>query len=1709
MAWSYRKETTWSSLPLPHQGIEAGGWFWSVLAFLANLPLLGTILALLVLLVLGGIIAAGIVLYVLLGPVPVPKQLPSASVASSKVFAADGSLVATWHGAINREPVPLDRISPYLPKAVVAEEDARFYSEPGVDLRSILRAAVTDLKQGRIVEGGSTITQQYVKDAYVGDKPTLTRKLLEARVAIELTRKLTKNQIMDDYLNTAYFGDGAYGAQAAAETYFGEQASQLTLSQAALLAGIIHSPDADAPTTNAAAANTDRLRVLGRMQKLHQVSATEADQARASATVLATPVPANANYAWFLDALRTSMLAQYGAQRVYGGGLQIHTTLDPAMQAAAQASIQAVLSSPSDPDSSLVAIDPATGYVRAIVGGKDYSASQFNVATLGRRQPGSAFKPFVLAAALEQGISPLAVYNGPSRLCPKGWNPGCVSNFGGESFGSINLLNATVNSVNTVYAQLILQVGAQNVVNIAHKMGIPAPADVVPPQVGCRPAGTPVCQSFLPAVPSLALGSAGVTPLEMASAYATLADNGVYHAPTLVTSVTRGASVLANGPAGGVQALPPSIASEETSILQQVIVRGTGTAASIGQPAAGKTGTAQNFDNAWFVGYTPTLATAVWVGYMNSNKPLLNVEGVPQVSGGTLPARVWSRYMQVALDTSAPTIALAGGAKAGLPDGVKTNQRVPQYQGTAADDTGNVVAVQASIDGGAFAPAGVTCTGCGGRSVTWSFKPPAPLADGAHTLTIEAVDIAGRDSTVLTRHLTVDTVAPKAAAVAAQGAGTTLGFTFSKPMLCSTLQPGDFSAVVGVRFSAVTAVGCAGTAAQGVSLTVVLPPRGGDRVAVTVLSPYSGGPSDEAGNALTGDRTVTAAAANVAPGLGVSGGTAPAALTANAQPAYQGTAADPDGTVAGIQASVDGGPFSSAGVSCPGCGYAGGLAAPVSWTWRPPARLADGAHTLAWQSVDNAGASSPAASETVTIDTVPPKPTAVSATGGAGAVTMTFSKALACSSLQPSGFSVLVGAHVDPVASIACDGSSATGITLALTVPPRGGDAVAVTLAEPYSGGPTDVPGNHFGTDRSISAPASNAAPALALAGGPGAAAPTNQARPAYQGSATDPDGTVAGIQASVDGGPFSAAGVSCPGCGANRGLAAPVSWTWASPLRLADGSHLVAFQSTDNAGTASAPISQTVSIDTVPPAPAGLAATGGQAALAMTFSKPLACSSLQPSGFSVMVGGRYDAVASVSCAGPSNATVALTLASPPRGGDPVAVTVLSGGPTDVPGNHFTAAHTIGATATNVGPSVSMTAGAPDGGLTDQARPSYQGSATDPDGTVASVQASVDGAPYSRAGIGCTACGPAGALGAPEQWTWQSPLRLADGAHTVAFQSVDNAGTASAAVTETLTVDTVAPKPAALTAVGGSVSMTATFSKPLACSSLQAGQFSITAGPNRSVVVESLACPGASSASVALTLDAAPRGGDQVVVTIASGPAGAAGPTDAAGNPVATPRLVATAADQAPTLQLALAPGTTTSSPRPTFTGSATDPDGGVAGIRASLDGGPFTAGGVSCPVCSPTAPVGQPVSWSYQAPGLPDGPHTVALEAVDTGGATSPVATQTLVVNSQPPAVQRILASGESSVVAVLLSKPVSCSSVNLGEFSVTAGGSPVDVALATCTGTADAVVDLVLASAPAPGAEVAVTVSRGILDDAGNRLVLPAAPLTAPATTPASDLP
>jgi len=1468
VSWSYPQEFP-RRRPAPRERpLESLGGLGNVLAYLANLPLLGTILALIGLLVAGGVVVAAVVFYVLLGPVPIPKVLPAATARTTWVYGADGTAIASWHGAINRQPVALDKISDLLPKAVVAEEDARFYANPGVDARSVLRAAMADFQAGKIVEGGSTITQQYVKVAYVGNKPSLGRKILEARIALDISRHLSKDEIMSRYLNVVYFGDGAYGAQAAAQAYFGEDASALSISQAAMLAGIIHSPDHDSPITNPSAAEADRLRVIRRMEALGSITHAQADQARADKPSLAQPVPANPHYAWFLDALRTQMIQRYGTTKVYQGGLQIHTTLDPSMQAAAEASVAGALPDPSDPYAALVAIDPATGYVRAIVGGRGYGGEQFNIATMGRRQPGSAFKPFVLAAALEQGVSPQTVFPGPARLCPKGWSPGCVTNFGGESFGALSLTDATVNSVNTVYAQLILQVGPQAVADVAHKMGIPA-GDVVPAETNCHPAGSDVCRTYLPAVPSLALGSASVTPIEMASAYATLAAGGVYRAPKLATSVVDGSgAVLDDGPSDPVQAIPSSVADTETGILQQVIQRGTGKAAAIGQPAAGKTGTAQDFANAWFVGYTPSLATAVWVGYRDSNQPLLNVHGVKQMTGGTIPAQIWSRYMQVALDTSPPAVGVSGG----LPDRAVVNKPVPSFAGDAADDDGNVTSVEVSVDGGPYSGAGITCKGCPGRTVTWGYHSPVSLPDGTHTFAFRAVDVGGHDAAPMTRTVTIDTLPPVATVIQVGGGQAAITANFSEPLSCSTITPGSFSVIEGGRYGNVTAVSCPGTASASVGLTLAFPPRGGDQVAVTVRA-SSAGPTDLAGNRVAGPPRLTSVASNVAPQAALTGGTPEGQLTANARPPYQGTAADPDGNVTSIEVSVDGAPFSSAGVSCQGCYLGAPLGAPVTWSWQPPARLPDGHHTIAVVAVDNATAASPPSGRSVTIDTVPPTPAGVQAQGGASEFGVSFSKPLACSTLQPRHFTVVAGGRSLPVTAVACDGATSPAVTLTMAVAPRGGDQVAVSVAS-VTGGPTDLAGNPIGSPATASAPATNTAPSIAVtAGGAGAGGGgiTSNPFPGVKGSATDPDGNVVHVQASVDGASFTGNGVvSCQGCFNGAAAGTTDGWAWQAPLRLADGPHTISFQATDNAGALSAPVTTTLTVDTVAPKPTGLQVASGSPSVTETFSKPLVCSSLDPASASATVGGRRTAVTSVACSGNAAATVGLTLDTPVRGGEAVALT-LGSTVTDAAGNYLND-RILTASAPNSAPTLSLSPGAASGSgplATSDPRLVLDGTATDPDGSVASVQASLDGGPFSSGGADCAGCtgpGAAGVVAAPVSWIYHAPT-LADGSHTLVLRSVDNAGSASDGVTRTVVVDTRPPAFSAALAAAGSNVVSTAFSKPVACSSVTTGNFTVRVDGTPATLVAAT-CFGAANPVVDLVISQAPAAGQAVTVSL-------------------------------------------------------------------------------------------------------------------------------------------------------------------------------------------------------------------------------------------------
>jgi len=614
---------------------------------------------------------------------------------SSKVYDTKGRLINTLHQTENRTIVPLKKIPKHVRDAVIAIEDERFFEHDGLDLRAVLRALVANAQSGSIREGGSTITQQLVKNliispGQIADR-TLERKITEAALSRQLEERLSKRQILESYLNTVYFGNGAYGIQEAANTYFGRTARKLSLAQAAMIAGVIRAPEDYDPYDRPKPARQRRDVVLAKMAELGWVGEEEADRAQKKRLKLRKvdkedryPAPYFMDYVQRLITYdpRFEALGENIRQRqknLFKGGLRIHTTVDLDMQRAAEEAVQSVLAYDSDPSGSLVAIDPETGHVKALVGGRDFFArrkvdprAKLNLAIanepdLGRvtnsegkterrapgtgRQAGSAFKVFALAAAIEEGIPLSKTYKAGSSVTFPGLGAGGtdyrVQNYEGGSFGNqLSLLEATVSSVNVVYAQLVIDdVGEEPVVDVAERMGISSYNDLLP-------------------VPSAVLGTNEVNPLDMASAYGTLAANGTYNPPVAITRISRAdGEVLYRDESESEEALSPAVAYLTTSALEQVIQRGTAARyGNIGRPAAGKTGTAQEYRDAWFVGYTPDLVASVWVGYpegsiemkpscsgsINPCRPTRTISS-GGVTGGSFPTQIWAAFMLKAL----------------------------------------------------------------------------------------------------------------------------------------------------------------------------------------------------------------------------------------------------------------------------------------------------------------------------------------------------------------------------------------------------------------------------------------------------------------------------------------------------------------------------------------------------------------------------------------------------------------------------------------------------------------------------------------------------------------------------------------------------------------------------------------------------------------------------------------------------------------------------------------------------------------------------------------------------------------------------------------------------------------------------------------------------------------------------------------------------
>jgi penicillin-binding protein 1A len=559
------------------------------------------------------------------------------------VYAGDGhTILAVLRGSQSRVLVQSADIAPAMKQAIVATEDKRFYEHRGIDIRGMARALWADIRHKSAVQGGSTITQQFVKNQLTGSQRSITRKLKEAALAWQLEQKWTKDKILTSYLNTIYFGNGAYGVERAARTYFGHGAKKLTVPEAALLAGIPADPSLYDPVAHPKHAKARRTTVLRLM--LQQGVIAAADYRRYVGAPMPRPQDVHLSGVlgqapYFGEYVKQQLIGdkQFGPKRVFGSGFRVYTTIDLQLQKLAGEAIRKYLPSSTGPQAALVAINPSTGAVLAMYGGANFHQSQFNLAVQGERQPGSSFKPFVLATALKEGISPLTTFTSKPVslfLGDKYWN---VHNYEGEYLGPIDLTKATSASDNSVFAQLTQAVGPPNVVRTAHELGI---------------------TSRLDGVLSIGLGTQIVNPLEMARAYATFA-NGGYRVdgkvfgdePRAVTTIDdfNGKVLYTNDP---VKRRVLSAAEDEllTQLLEGVVTSGTGTAAALPDRAvAGKTGTTENFGDAWFVGYTPQLVTAVWVGYPNTLRPMLSEFHGRAVAGGTFPALIWKAFMESAL----------------------------------------------------------------------------------------------------------------------------------------------------------------------------------------------------------------------------------------------------------------------------------------------------------------------------------------------------------------------------------------------------------------------------------------------------------------------------------------------------------------------------------------------------------------------------------------------------------------------------------------------------------------------------------------------------------------------------------------------------------------------------------------------------------------------------------------------------------------------------------------------------------------------------------------------------------------------------------------------------------------------------------------------------------------------------------------------------
>ncbi|HHW08975.1 MAG TPA: penicillin-binding protein 1A [Firmicutes bacterium] len=557
------------------------------------------------------------------------------------VYDAKGRVITRFFKE-NRDPVPLVEIPLYLRHAVIAIEDERFYSHHGIDLRSTLRALWVNAKAKTIKQGGSTITQQLAKNAFLSHERTWTRKLRELLWTIQIERAYTKDEILEAYLNLIYFGHGAHGVAAAAQTYFGKPVQELTLAEAAFIAGVSRSPSLYSPYINPEAAVKRRNLILDVMAEQGYISRLEAEMAKATPLEVKPLKKSEENAPYFADYILQQLLELYGENRVYGGGLKVYTTLDLDIQKAAEKALLSGLPTIKEdknglkqPQGAVIAIEPQTGHIKAMVGGR--GTDQFNRAVQAYRQPGSAIKPLIYAAALEAGYAPASVFvDEPLELTLQSgekWRP---ENNNKTYRGSVSLRQALTDSINIVAVKLLLEIGAEKALAYMKRLGITSLVET-----GTRN----------DTHPALALGglTRGMSPLELVAAYAVFANGGIYVKPTAITKIedAKGQVIYTSRPERRI-VMSEALAYMMTDMLQDVISHGTGTAARLDRPAAGKTGTTSDYTNAWFIGYTPELAAAVWIGNDRQVEAMITAKGPV---GSSQAALIWSNFMKQALST--------------------------------------------------------------------------------------------------------------------------------------------------------------------------------------------------------------------------------------------------------------------------------------------------------------------------------------------------------------------------------------------------------------------------------------------------------------------------------------------------------------------------------------------------------------------------------------------------------------------------------------------------------------------------------------------------------------------------------------------------------------------------------------------------------------------------------------------------------------------------------------------------------------------------------------------------------------------------------------------------------------------------------------------------------------------------------------------------